>query len=113
MLEIRLHNVVEYLHDRGWLDRQISARAEVLAWGISNSVLRVTPAIGEALVVKQSRAQLRTKDPWFSRLDRIYPELVHHFSQGDVPEKTPEQRDQALRDALAQLLAKYPPPKKG
>ena len=24
------------------------------------------------------------------RLERIYPELVHHFSQADVPEKTVE-----------------------
>ena len=24
------------------------------------------------------------------RLERIYPELLHHFSEGDVPEKTVE-----------------------
>ncbi len=74
MLEISPQNAVQYLHEREWLDRRIPARAEILAWGVSNAVLRVTPAAGEALVVKQSRAQLRTKDPWFSRLDRIFRE---------------------------------------
>jgi 5-methylthioribose kinase len=46
-----------------------------LAWGVSNVVLRVTPITGEPLVVKQSRGQLRTNDPWFSRLDRIWREV--------------------------------------
>ncbi|MGE5193111.1 MAG: phosphotransferase family protein [Deltaproteobacteria bacterium] len=76
MLEIDPHNVVEYLRDRGWLDRHVSARAEVLAWGVSNAVLRITPESGDPFVVKQSREQLRTKDPWFSRLDRIWRETA-------------------------------------
>jgi 5-methylthioribose kinase len=75
MLEIDDSNVVQYLHDRGWLDRRVWARAEFLAWGVSNVVLRVTPETGEPLVIKQSRGQLRTKDPWFSRLDRIWREV--------------------------------------
>jgi len=75
MIEIDVSNVVQYLHDAGRLDRQTKARAELLAWGVSNVVLRVTPEIGEPLVIKQSRGQLRTKDPWFSRLDRIWREV--------------------------------------
>ncbi len=75
MLELDPNNAVAYLHDRGWLDAKIAARVEVLAWGVSNAVLRVTPETGEALVIKQSRSQLRTKDPWFSRLDRIWREI--------------------------------------
>lgn len=75
MLELDPHNTVAYLHDRHWLDSQIAARVEVLAWGVSNAVLRVTPETGEAFVIKQSRSQLRTRDPWFSRLDRIWREI--------------------------------------
>src|SRR5262249_30309079 len=75
MLEIDEANVVQYLHDRGWLDRRAGARPELLAWGVSNVVLRVTPGTGEPLVIKQSRGQLRTVDPWFSRLERIWREV--------------------------------------
>jgi len=75
MLELDPHNTVAYLHDRGWLDRKKAARVELLAWGVSNAVLRVTPETGEAFVIKQSRSQLRTRDPWFSRLDRIWREV--------------------------------------
>jgi hypothetical protein len=48
-------------------------------------------------------------------VDANRKELVWRGIASDTlnPEKTPEQRDQALREALAQLLAKYPPPKKG
>jgi 5-methylthioribose kinase len=75
MLEIDVANVVQYLHDRGAFSPCIQARAELLAWGVSNAVLRVTPEAGEPLVIKQSRGQLRTRDPWFSRLDRIWREV--------------------------------------
>lgn len=75
MLELDSHNTVAYLHDRGWLDSRIGARVELLAWGVSNAVLRVTPEKGKAFVIKQSRSQLRTRDPWFSRLDRIWREV--------------------------------------
>jgi aminoglycoside phosphotransferase (APT) family kinase protein len=75
MFEIDDSNVVQYLQDRGPLERHVRARADLLAWGVSNAVLRVTPDVGEPLVIKQSRGQLRTKDPWFSRLDRIWREV--------------------------------------
>ncbi len=75
MLELDPNNAVAYLHDRGWLDPRVAARVEVLAWGVSNAVLRVTPETGDPFVIKQSRAQLRTRDPWFSRLDRIWREI--------------------------------------
>jgi 5-methylthioribose kinase len=76
MLEIDPHNAVAYLRGRGWLDRQVPANAAVLAWGVSNAVLRITPGMGEPFVIKQSRQQLRTKDPWFSRLDRVWRETA-------------------------------------
>ena len=75
MLEIEPHNAVEYLHSHGWLDRRVGARAELLAWGVSNAVMRITPDAGEPFVLKQSRGQLRTKTTWFSRLDRIWREI--------------------------------------
>jgi aminoglycoside phosphotransferase (APT) family kinase protein len=87
MLELDSNNAVAYLHDQGWLDRRIAARVEVLAWGVSNAVFRVTPVTGAAFVVKQSRAQLRTRDPWFSRLDRIWREIdVMRLLQPLLPE---------------------------
>src|SRR5260370_30289187 len=76
MLEIDAHNALEYLHSRGWLDLRVRAKVERLAWGVSNLVLRVDPEGGTSLVLKQSRAQLRTKDPWFSRIDRIWRETA-------------------------------------
>src|SRR5207249_9440634 len=49
------------------------AHVEPLALGVSNVVLRVvTPE--KTFVLKQSRPQLRTRDPWFSDLERIYRE---------------------------------------
>jgi 5-methylthioribose kinase len=74
MHEITPANAVTYLHEAGCLARGINAEVAALAWGVSNVVLRVTPAEGSPFVVKQSRKQLRTKDPWFSRLDRIWRE---------------------------------------
>src|SRR5207244_1127264 len=44
-----------------------------LGWGVSNAVLRiVTPQ--RAVILKQSRPQLRTRVAWFSDLERIYRE---------------------------------------
>lgn len=75
MHEIDASNTVAYLHDTGHLPHNVGARVEPLAWGVSNFVLRVTPETGAAFVIKQSRGQLRTNDPWFSRLDRIWREV--------------------------------------
>src|SRR5262245_37181340 len=74
MREITAQNSVEYLQQTGRLDPRTQARAELLAWGVSNVVLRIEPVAGAPFVVKQSRGQLRTKDPWFSRLDRVWRE---------------------------------------
>jgi 5-methylthioribose kinase len=102
MFEISPDNAVGYLRDRGWLDRQATARADLLAWGVSNAVLRITPEHGQAFVLKQSRAQLRTKDPWFSRLDRIWRETAAQrllqplLPQGVVPRILFEDRENFL-----------------
>ncbi len=102
MLEIDAHNALEYLHSRGWLDLRVRAKVERLAWGVSNAVLRVDPEGGTPLVLKQSRAQLRTKDPWFSRIDRIWREtaamqcLAPLLPAGVVPRVLFEDRENFL-----------------
>ncbi|MEX2287069.1 MAG: phosphotransferase [Planctomycetaceae bacterium] len=75
MTEIDERNVVDYLRRTGRLQDGIAARAERLAWGVSNVVLRIRPDRGPNFVVKQSRQRLRTRADWFSRLDRIYREV--------------------------------------
>ncbi|RPI87719.1 MAG: DUF1679 domain-containing protein, partial [Planctomycetaceae bacterium] len=69
------------------------------AWGVSNVVLRVTPANASPFVLKQSREQLRTRDAWFSRLERIWREadvmrvLRPLLPAGVVPEVLWEDRE--------------------
>lgn len=74
MFEVSPENAAAYLRERGHLSDR-PATVEWLAWGVSNVVLRVQPEDGPAFVVKQSRAQLRTKADWFSRIDRIWREM--------------------------------------
>src|SRR5947209_3937869 len=72
MLELGPHNALDYLRSIGQLGEG-PARVEALGWGVSNVVLRVeTP--GRRFVLKQSRPRLRTRDAWFSDLDRVYRE---------------------------------------
>jgi 5-methylthioribose kinase len=71
MIELTADNAVEYLRQRGWISG--TARIEPLGGGVSNAVLRVeTPE--RRFVLKQSRPQLRTRDAWFSDLERVYRE---------------------------------------
>src|SRR5206468_3986607 len=61
-----------YLRRKGWI-RPGPAEVEALGGGVSNAVLRVrTPE--RVFVLKQSRPQLRTRDAWFSDLDRVFRE---------------------------------------
>lgn len=89
MFEITQDNALEFLRSKGWIDGP--ARIETLGGGVSNVVLRVTTPAG-AFVLKQSRPQLRTKDAWFSDLDRVYREqevmqfLKPLLPAGAVPE---------------------------
>src|SRR5215468_2833775 len=72
MQEITAENALPYLRERGWIGSE-PARVESLGGGVSNIVLRIE-AGGRAMVLKQSRPQLRTRDAWFSDLDRVYRE---------------------------------------
>jgi 5-methylthioribose kinase len=72
MIDITENNALEYLRSGNWITES-SARIELLAGGVSNIVLRVeTPQ--RLFVLKQSRPQLRTRDAWFSDVDRVYRE---------------------------------------
>jgi aminoglycoside phosphotransferase (APT) family kinase protein len=72
MLELSADNAADYLRRQGWIGPG-PARVAALGGGVSNAVLRVESADG-LFVLKQSRPQLRTRDDWFSDLDRVYRE---------------------------------------
>ncbi len=96
MLELTADNAIEYLRSHGWIDPG-PARVELLSGGVSNAVLRVeTPQ--RLFVLKQSCPQLRTRDAWFSDLDRVYREqevmqLLHPLLPRVVPEVLHSDRD--------------------
>ena len=101
MIELTADNVLDYLLQTGRLPGP-PARAELLAWGVSNMVFRIRPAAGADFVVKQSREQLRTQAPWFSRLERIHTEmdLMRHLADlvpaGSIPRVLFEDRPNYL-----------------
>lgn len=72
MLELTPENTVSYLRERHWVGSG-PVRVELLAGGVSNAVFRVEEP-ERRFVLKQSRPQLRTRDAWFSDLDRVYRE---------------------------------------
>jgi 5-methylthioribose kinase len=72
MWELTADNALDYLREQGRLS-DAPARVEVLAGGVSNVVLRVEQG-GRRFVLKQSRPRLRTKEAWFSDVERVYRE---------------------------------------
>jgi len=90
MTEITADNALALLRDAGWIPPG-KARVEALGGGVSNIVLHVTTA-EQSFVVKQSRPQLRTREDWFSDLERIHREqevmeaLRPLLPAGTVPE---------------------------
>src|SRR5262249_14510849 len=75
-------NLLPYLRERGWVSGP--ARVTVLSGGVFNLVARVETDAGP-FVLKQSRPQLRTREEWFSDVERIF-------------------REQEVMEALAPLL---------
>ena len=73
MIEIGPDNVIAYLRSVGQLGPG-AVRVQPLGGGVSNVVLRIEGP-GRLFVLKQSRPQLRTREAWFSDLDRVYREL--------------------------------------
>src|SRR6516165_6980218 len=74
MIELTPDNLAEYLRSHGWVAPREAVEVAPLGWGVSNAVFRVRTTT-ELLVVKQSRPQLRTRDAWFSDLDRVWREM--------------------------------------
>jgi 5-methylthioribose kinase len=72
MIELTVDNAADYLRQRGWIGNG-PVNIELLGGGVSNAVLRVESA-DRLFVLKQSRQQLRTRDAWFSDLERVYRE---------------------------------------
>ncbi|HVW02029.1 MAG TPA: aminoglycoside phosphotransferase family protein [Planctomycetaceae bacterium] len=68
-------DLLALLRTRGHLPSDVPAELTPLTGGVSNGVWLVSPADRPAFVLKQSRTQLATPDPWFSRLDRIFREI--------------------------------------
>lgn len=88
MLELTVANANDFLRERGWI--AAPAVIEELSGGVSNQVLRVTTSEGH-FVLKQSRPQLRTRDAWFSDLERIYREQeVMQALHPHLPDVVPE-----------------------
>jgi 5-methylthioribose kinase len=89
MFEITAENALDYLRAQGWIGNE-PAQAQTLSGGVSNQVLRITTP-QRRFVLKQSRPQLRTRDAWFSDLDRIYREQeVMQALQPYLPSVVPE-----------------------
>lgn len=86
MIELTVDNAAEYLRRRGWIGEGLAA-IELMSGGVSNVVLRIETA-DRLFVLKQSRPQLRTRDAWFSDLERVY-------------------REQEVMQVLAPLLPPY------
>jgi len=72
MLELTTDNLAEYLRGHGWIAPG-PVQVALLAGGVSNLVFRVRTA-DRLFVLKQSCPQLRTKDAWYSDLNRVYRE---------------------------------------
>jgi 5-methylthioribose kinase len=72
MWELTTDNAADYLHQHGWIGAG-PAKIEALSGGVSNLVLRVQTDEGR-FVLKQSRPRLRTRDDWFSDVERVYRE---------------------------------------
>jgi 5-methylthioribose kinase len=89
MIQLSADNAVEFLRRVGRLPPG-PVHVTYLSGGVSNIVLRVEGADGR-FVLKQSCPQLRTREDWFSDLDRIYREqevmqtLEPHLTEGTIP----------------------------
>ncbi|HUY91066.1 MAG TPA: phosphotransferase [Pirellulales bacterium] len=77
MLILDEQSAAEYLRGRGWVRGDERVVVRELAGGVSNEVLYVSrPETPEGdFVLKQARAQLRTPDPWFCGVERIWREV--------------------------------------
>lgn len=76
MRTIEAHSAEQYLRDSGRLEPHETISASMLAGGVSNVVIRCESNLRPAFILKQSRPQLRTADPWFCSPERIWREVA-------------------------------------
>src|SRR5262249_45361622 len=83
-----LDDSVDKLIREGLLEEERESRGDRLAFasGIVRDVLYGALSRRKRRSLHRSFADLLEKRHQ-GRLERVYPELVHHFSEGDVPEK--------------------------
>lgn len=77
MEQIDATNAEAYLRSTGRIAPAHRITVEPLPGGVSNEVLYIAFADGasEDFVLKQARSQLRTPDPWFCGVERIWREV--------------------------------------
>ena len=83
-----LDEAIDKLVKEGILEEERESRGDRLAFssGIVRDVLYGALSRRKRRTLHRTYADLLEKRHQ-GRLDRVYPELVHHFSEGDVPEK--------------------------
>lgn len=103
MQQIDANTAAEYLRQRGHVGSAERVEVAELAGGISNCVLYVhRPNLpGGDFVLKQARPQLRTPDPWYCTVERIWREArvlewCGRCAPSDVPTVLFEDRDNYL-----------------
>jgi ABC-type transport system substrate-binding protein/serine/threonine protein kinase len=87
----KLDDALDRLVGEGILEEERESRGDRLAFssGIVRDVLYGALSRRRRRSLHRKYAELVEKR-YAGRLERIYPDLVHHFSQADVPEKTVE-----------------------
>ena len=86
-----LDDAIDRLMREGILEEERESRGDRLTFssGIVRDVLYGALSRRKRRSLHRKYAEL-IEQRYAGRLERIYPELVHHFSQADVPEKTVE-----------------------
>ncbi|HKZ80866.1 MAG TPA: BREX system ATP-binding domain-containing protein [Pyrinomonadaceae bacterium] len=96
-----VEEAIDHLIEDGLVEEERESRGDRLTF--SSGVVRDVLYSG---VPRRKRRSLHRKyaeqieKRHSGRLERIYPQLVHHFSQGDVPDKTVEYALRLARNAL-------------
>lgn len=77
MREIDEVNAEDYLREQRWVSARERVQVRRLPGGVSNEVLYVArpDRVGADFVLKQARPRLRTPEPWFSSVERVWREI--------------------------------------
>ena len=97
-----LDEAIERLVRDGLLEEEPGSRGDRLAFasGIVRDVLYNAVARRKRKLLHRRYAELLEKRQ-AGRLERVYPDLLHHFSEGDVPEKAVEYGLKLAQKSLA------------